>query len=107
MRKMISDFLIEEKQIEVIGIVRNGEEVFKKIELIKLDVIIFDVEMLVMNGIDILCKIIEIYNLLVIMVLSQIEKGKECIINCLEIGVFDFIIKLLGFIFLDLYKIKE
>ncbi|MBD5026833.1 chemotaxis response regulator protein-glutamate methylesterase, partial [Xanthomonas citri pv. citri] len=29
MRKMISDFLTEEKQIEVIGTARNGEEALK------------------------------------------------------------------------------
>lgn len=36
MRKMISDFLTEEKQIEVIGTARNGEEALKKIELLKI-----------------------------------------------------------------------
>lgn len=52
MRKMISDFLTEEKQIEVIGTARNGEEALKKIELLKPDVITLDVEMPVMNGTD-------------------------------------------------------
>lgn len=107
MRKMISDFLTEEKQIEVIGTARNGEEALKKIELLKPDVITLDVEMPVMNGTDTLRKIIEIYNLPVIMVSSQTEKGKECTINCLEIGAFDFITKPSGSISLDLYKIKE
>ncbi|MDM5301760.1 protein-glutamate O-methylesterase CheB [Bacillus subtilis] len=107
MRKMISDFLTEEKQIEVIGTARNGEEALKKIELLKPDVITLDVEMPVMNGTDTLRKIIEIYNLPVIMVSSQTEKGKACTINCLEIGAFDFITKPSGSISLDLYKIKE
>lgn len=77
MRKMISDFLTEEKQIEVIGTARNGEEALKKIELLKPDVITLDVEMPVMNGTDTLRKIIEIYNLPVIMVSSQTEKVKS------------------------------
>lgn len=107
MRKMISDFLTEEKQIEVIGTARNGEEALKKIELLKPDVITLDIEMPVMNGTDTLRKIIEIYQLPVIMVSSQTQQGKECTINCLEIGAFDFITKPSGSISLDLYKIKE
>lgn len=107
MRKMISDFLTEEKQIEVIGTARNGEEALKKIELLKPDVITLDIEMPVMNGTDTLRKIIELYQLPVIMVSSQTQQGKECTINCLEIGAFDFITKPSGSISLDLYKIKE
>ncbi|WIG48610.1 protein-glutamate O-methylesterase CheB [Bacillus halotolerans] len=107
MRKMIGDFLTEEKQIEVIGTARNGEEALKKIELLKPDVITLDIEMPVMNGTDTLRKIIELYQLPVIMVSSQTQQGKECTINCLEIGAFDFITKPSGSISLDLYKIKE
>ncbi len=46
MRKMITDFLAAEVQIEVIGTARNGEEALKKIELLKPDVVTLDIEML-------------------------------------------------------------
>ncbi|MBR7879931.1 MULTISPECIES: protein-glutamate methylesterase/protein-glutamine glutaminase [Bacillus amyloliquefaciens group] len=107
MRKMITDFLAAEVQIEVIGTARNGEEALKKIELLKPDVVTLDIEMPVMNGTDTLRKIISIYKLPVIMVSSQTQQGKDRTINCLEMGAFDFITKPSGAISLDLYKIKE
>ncbi len=107
MRKMITDFLVAEVQIEVIRTARNGEEALKKIELLKPDVVTLDIEMPVMNGTDTLRKIISIYKLPVIMVSSQTQQGKDRTINCLEMGAFDFITKPSGAISLDLYKIKE
>ncbi|MBJ7895458.1 protein-glutamate methylesterase/protein-glutamine glutaminase [Bacillus atrophaeus] len=107
MRKLISDFLTAESQIEVIGTARNGEEALQKINALQPDVVTLDIEMPVMNGTDTLQKILDTYQLPVIMVSSQTQQGKEVTIDCLEMGAFDFITKPSGSISLDLYKIKE
>lgn len=40
-----------DREFEVVGEVRNGCDVFEKVEVFKLDVIMMDVEMFVMDGI--------------------------------------------------------
>lgn len=50
MRKLISDFLSAEQEIEVVGTARNGEDALKRIKELNPDVVTLDVEMPVLNG---------------------------------------------------------
>jgi two-component system chemotaxis response regulator CheB len=107
MRKLISDFLNEHPQIEVIGTARNGEEGLEKIHALKPNVVTLDIEMPVLNGLETLERIMKQYPLPVIMLSSQTKAGTEITIRCLQKGAFDFIEKPSGSISLDLYKVKE
>ncbi|MDQ0230514.1 protein-glutamate methylesterase/protein-glutamine glutaminase [Metabacillus malikii] len=107
MRKLISDFLQEDEQIEVIGIARNGKDALAKVELLNPDVITLDVEMPLMNGLEALKTIMERFPRPVIMLSSTTKEGTENTIKSLQYGAFDFISKPSGAISLDLYKIKE
>lgn len=107
MRKLISDFLNEAEDIDVIGTARNGQDGIKKVELLNPDVVTMDVEMPEMNGLEALKKIMVLFPRPVIMLSSTTKEGAENTIQSLEYGAFDFISKPSGAISLDLYKIKE
>lgn len=93
-RKIISDMINEEDDIEVIGVARNGTELLKKLEYEKPDLITLDVEMDNMNGIEVLKELNkreEAYRIL--MVSSLTTKSSTTTIECLRLGALDFISK--------------
>lgn len=107
MRKLITDFLSEGEEIEVIGTARNGQDAVKKVELLNPDVVTMDVEMPIMNGLEALKSIMNHFPRPVIMLSSTTKEGTENTIKSLQYGAFDFIAKPSGAISLDLYKVKE
>ncbi len=107
MRKLITDFLIEHKQIEVVGTARDGADALRKIESLNPDVITLDVEMPVMNGLEVLQTIMRTYPRPVIMLSSTTNEGAENTILSLQYGAIDFIAKPSGAISLDLHKVKD
>lgn len=107
MRKLISDFLKEDPQIEVIGTARNGEDGLKKVRDLNPDVITMDVEMPLLNGLDALKQIMIEHPVPVIMLSSTTKEGAENTLTAIQNGAFDFIAKPSGAISLDLHKIKE
>lgn len=107
MRKIISDMINSQPDMEVINIARNGDELLKKLDK-RPDVITLDVEMPMIDGIETL-KILKKshINIPVIMLSSLTEKGSETTMECLELGAFDFIAKPSGSISLDINKVQE
>lgn len=107
MRKLISDFLSEDPQINVVGTARNGEDGIKKLRVLKPDVITMDVEMPVLNGLDALKYIMKNQPVPVVMLSSTTKQGAENTLSAIQYGAIDFIAKPSGAISLDLHKIKE
>ncbi len=108
MRKIISDMINEEVDLEVIDKVRNGEELFKKLETVKPDLITLDIEMPKMNGIEALKEMEKRkINIPVIVLSSVSERAKKLTIDCLHGGAFDFIEKPSGSISLDINTVKD
>lgn len=107
MRKVITDFLSEHPQIEVIGAARNGKDALEKIPLLRPHVVTMDVEMPVMNGLEALKTIMETTPLPVVMLSSTTKEGAENTILAMQYGAVDFVTKPSGNISLDLYKVKE
>lgn len=93
MRKIISDILKEDRDIEVPWVAKNGQDALEKLKYAKPDVITLDVEMPVMDGITALKEIINKYNIPVVMLSSLTTEGAELTIKALEIGAIDFIPK--------------
>lgn len=107
MRKIVSDMINEEKDMEVIDTAKNGEDLLKKLDK-RPDVITLDVEMPILNGIDALKRLkSNNCNIPVIMLSSLSKRGTEITMECLEAGAFDFIAKPSGAISLDINKVKE
>lgn len=108
MRKIISDMINEENDLEVIDTARNGEDLLCKIKKIEPDVITLDVEMPKMDGIEALSNLKKMNkNTPVIMLSSLSSKGPNLTMECLDKGAFDFVPKPSGSISLDIDKVKE
>jgi two-component system chemotaxis response regulator CheB len=108
MRKIISDMINSEEDMEVVDIARNGQDMLDKINKYKPQVITLDVEMPVMDGITALKEIKKRQlNIPVIMLSSVSQRGTILTMECLEAGAFDFVSKPSGSISLDINKVKD
>lgn len=105
MRKVISDILSKEPDIEVIGSARNGKEALEKISLLNPDVITLDVEMPIMDGITALKSIMKENPRPVIMLSSLTQEGAQLTLRALQEGAIDFVPKPSGTISLDINKV--
>jgi two-component system, chemotaxis family, protein-glutamate methylesterase/glutaminase len=108
MRKIISDMINSEIDMEAIETARNGEELLNKLSRLKPDVITLDVEMPKIDGIQALREMKKRgFNIPVIMLSSISQRGTELTMGCLETGAFDFLPKPSGSISLDINKVRE
>lgn len=108
MRKIISDMLNEEEDIEVIKTCKNGQDLINNIDNLKPDVITLDVEMPILDGIGALRELkTKGYNIPVIMLSSVTQEGSIQTIESLRLGAFDFVPKPSGSISLDIEKVKQ
>ncbi len=93
-RKLLSEVLRSDREIEVVGTASNGKEALEKIPRLKPDVITLDIEMPVMDGLTALEKIHRLYpKVRVIMFSSLTQKGAKETIKALSLGAFDFVTK--------------
>lgn len=106
MRKLISDFLSEHSEIEVVGTARNGEDAIKKRKALKPDVITLDVEMPVLNGLEVLKLFMKEEPIPVVMLSSTTREGADTTLQAIQAGAVDFVAKPSGSISIDLHKIK-
>lgn len=107
MRKIISDMINSEEDMEAVDIARNGQDMFDKISKHNPNVITLDVEMPVMDGISALKEIKKRHlNIPVIMLSSVSVKGTALTMECLDAGAIDFVSKPSGSISLDINKVK-
>jgi len=93
MRKVISDILNEDKDINVVGTARNGKDALGKITKLFPDIITLDLEMPIMNGFSTLERIIKEYNIPVIILSSLTTEGADMTLKALEMGAIDFVTK--------------
>lgn len=108
MRKIISDMVNEESDMEVINTARNGEDLQVKLQNNLPDVITLDVEMPKIDGIKALKEMKKNnVNIPVIVLSSVSQKGPQLTMECLEAGAFDFLPKPSGAISLDISKVKR
>lgn len=108
MRRMISDMINMENDMEVIDIARDGEDLLNKLKNKIPDVITLDVEMPKLNGIGALKKIVEEKIPVKVIMLSSLTKdGATITIECVQSGAVDFVQKPGGSISLDVNKVRE
>ncbi len=94
MRKVISDELNSQEEIDVVAKFRNGKELIQQFDKYKPDIITLDIEMPVMNGLETL-KALKKYSIdcPVIMLSSLTSENSVHTLECLELGATDFIEK--------------
>jgi two-component system chemotaxis response regulator CheB len=107
MRRMITDLLQQDAELEVVGAAKNGQEGLEMARQLKPDVITLDVEMPVMDGVTMLQRLMQEQPTPVLMLSSLTKEGAEVTLKCLELGAVDFVTKPSGSISMDIYKISS
>lgn len=108
MRNLISRVIDGTEGMKVVGKAMNGKFLIEKLSLVKADVIVLDIEMPVMNGIEFLKWRKENHVDVPVIILSSIaERGAAVTMQCLELGASDFITKPNGSISADISAVAD
>lgn len=107
MRKLITEIISSQPDLEVVGTARNGQDALEKLERLPVDVVTLDVEMPVMDGLETLRRIMQSKPLPVVMLSSKTKRGSQTTIKALALGAVDFIPKPSGPISLDFKSISD
>jgi two-component system, chemotaxis family, protein-glutamate methylesterase/glutaminase len=93
-RNLITRILSNNDQIEVVGTALNGKFGLAKLNSLKPDIIILDLEMPEMNGIDFLKERSKLnIKTPVIILSSHAKKGAKITLDALSLGASDFVLK--------------
>jgi len=93
MRKLLSELLSSDPDIEVVGTAMDAYVAREKIKKLKPDVLTLDVEMPKMDGLSFLSNLMRLHPMPVIMVSSLTEKGADVTMQALDLGALDFVSK--------------
>src|SRR5574344_1554660 len=108
MRNLISRIIDSTHVMHTAGIAMNGQFCLDKIPLLHPDVIVLDIEMPVMTGVQFLEKRKELGIDIPVIILSSIAtKGAAVTIKCLELGASDFITKPNGSVSSDISSVAS
>ena len=108
MRNLISRVIDSTDGMTVVGKAMNGQFLLEKIPLLNPDVIILDIEMPIMNGIEFLkWRKSNRIDIPVIILSSIAEKGAAVTMECLELGAADFITKPNGSVSADISSVAD
>ncbi|MFL5494137.1 MAG: chemotaxis response regulator protein-glutamate methylesterase [Gemmatimonadales bacterium] len=109
-RRMLSNVLADDSALEIAGAAANGHIALAKLDQVNPDVVILDVEMPEMNGLQTLAELrARRPRLPVIMFSTQTERGARITIEALTLGASDYITKpvSLGGVVLATQRVRE
>ncbi len=93
-RSRVSKILSSDPELEVVGVAANGRIALAKIPHVNPDVVILDIEMPDMNGLETLTAIREVYpKLPVIMFSTSTRTGATATLEALSLGASDYATK--------------
>ena len=93
-RRLVSDVLSGDPDIEVVGTAVNGKNALDKIPSLKPDVLTLDVEMPVMDGLQTLVELRRTFKKLPVIMFSTLtERGAGATLDALERGASDYVTK--------------
>ncbi|MBP1908884.1 protein-glutamate methylesterase/protein-glutamine glutaminase [Methanolobus bombayensis] len=107
MRKVVSDILKQDPEINVIATARNGLEAVEKVEQFRPDVVTLDIEMPVLDGLHALGYIMSECPTPVVMLTAVDSRSAESTLNAFEYGAVDFIQKPSGNISVNIEDIAD
>lgn len=93
MRNILTEILLVDPEIEVVGTAPDAEIARRKIKELEPDVITLDVELPGMDGLAFLEKIMRLRPLPVVMISGYTQENSEAGIAALEIGAVDIVAK--------------
>ncbi|MFK8018467.1 MAG: chemotaxis response regulator protein-glutamate methylesterase [Pseudomonadales bacterium] len=91
MRKLLTEVLNADPEIEVVGTAQDAYVARDKIKLLNPDVLTLDVEMPKMDGLTFLKNIMRLRPMPVVMISSLTQKGAEVAMRALDLGAVDFV----------------
>lgn len=93
-RRMVSDVLSAEPDIEVAGAAADGHIALQKIEQVNPDILTLDVEMPVMDGLETLKQLRKTHRRLPVIMFSTLtERGASATMDALALGASDYVTK--------------
>lgn len=92
-RIRIKEMLDSEETISVVGTADSADEVFDKIKTMKPDVLVLNIRMPGISGLDILYQVMHELPIPTILIGEGSELGKEEIITAFKYGAVDFVVK--------------
>lgn len=93
-RRLLSDALSADPEIEVVGVAANGKIALAKIPQLKPDLLTLDIEMPEMDGLETLTEVRKLYpKLPVIMFSTLTERGAQITLEALSRGATDYVTK--------------
>ncbi len=106
MRREIKRLLDKQKNIELVGVAKDGQEGLNLVLEHEPDVVLLDINMPNMDGITALQRIMMESPRPVIMLSSLTQDGSDTTYECLEVGAVDFIAKPGGTVSKNLYEVE-
>ncbi len=95
-RKLVSDILNADEELEVVGTAADAFIAREKIKLLNPDVLTLDIEMPKMDGITFLKNLMRLRPMPVVMLSTLTSKGANHTLEALNIGAIDFVCKPTG-----------
>jgi two-component system, chemotaxis family, protein-glutamate methylesterase/glutaminase len=93
-RRLVTDVLSQEPDIEVVGSAKNGRICLEKAAELKPDIVTMDVEMPVMNGIEAVRELHKTYPRMPVVMFSTLtERGGVATLDALAVGASDYVTK--------------
>jgi two-component system chemotaxis response regulator CheB len=94
MRKLITESLRQDPDLEVVGVAANGKIALQKIPQVNPDLITLDLEMPEMDGLTTLREIRKIYPRLCVIIFSTLsQRGAVATLEALSLGANDYVTK--------------
>ena len=106
MRKIFSDTIEKDPELKVAATAYNGQDALRKLKKLDIDLLMLDVEMPKLNGLETLEIVKDKYPQIPVIMVSALD-NRETVFKALELGAFDFIPKPSGSISLNIDSIKE
>ena len=107
MRKLLSEILAKDQELEVVNTAMDGLFALKKISQARPDVITLDLDMPRMDGLTALRYIVNDYHIPVVLVSSLTIKGGALTLEGLALGAVDFVTKPKDAISLHIHEVAH
>ncbi len=108
MRNLVGKIFDSHEQTEVVGKAMNGRFALQKIESLKPEVIVLDLEMPEMNGLEFLTERKKRGIDIPVIVLSSVaKKGAKITMDALALGASDFVLKPSGSVSTDIHTVVD
>ena len=106
MRTLVKDILSSDKDLQVVGEAANGAEALENVKKCSPDIILLDIEMPIMNGLECLKRLKLVSSAKVIIISSVAQTGSPQALEARRLGAVDVISKPSGAMSLDLKSKK-